>query len=122
MTTQTEIESIATNITKIPQSCKHLEEGLGDTGSVRGSPLGGATLRITCNDGYFLDGESDTFKCNGETGRYNPAAPTCTKCDKGCAACTAQGLSEDACQICDKAISYDRDEDTNKCKEQECVV
>ena len=83
--------------------------------------MGGATLHVTCNDGFYLDGET-TIQCDGDSGEYKPAAPTCKACTKGCLQCTAAGLDADICQACDKSLSYDWDDDATVCTLFDCVI
>jgi len=119
---QSEVESFASQIGEIPRSCKHLEASIGAAGSVRGVPVPGGTIRIECNRGYYLDGENGTIQCDGATGEYTPAAPSCTECDKGCMECTGSGLAADSCQECDRSGGYRWDKGAGACKPYACSI
>ena len=102
-----EIRAVATDVTKLPKHCDHLD-GVWQNGVVRGAPIAGGTLSFTCASGHWLSGAAKV-KCDGETGKYSPAVPTCKPCAKGCLKCTGVGLTQGDCQVCDAKARYYRD-------------
>lgn len=78
----------------------------------------GQSIAYTCNDGYYLDGDSDVITCQA-SGKYDAELPTCKSCGTGCKHCSVIDSALKCTECSDPAEHVNKD---NKCTKPNGII